>query len=70
MSGVAVAIGLGALTVFEADALRSMGIGGVVVVVATLLFGLTVLPALLAMLGHRVNRLAGPGAQGHSLRRG
>ncbi len=56
ISGVAVAIGLGALTVFEADALRSMGIGGVVVVVATLLFGLTVLPSLLALLGHRVNR--------------
>ena len=70
VSGVAVAIGLGALTVFEADALRSMGIGGVVVVVATLLFGLTVLPSLLAMLGQRVNRWRVPSAQGHSLRRG
>ncbi len=60
VSGIAVAIGLAALIVFEADALRSMGIGGVVVVVATMLFGLTVLPALLAMLGHRVNRLKVP----------
>ena len=60
ISGVAVAIGLGALTVFEAEALRSMGIGGVVVVVATLLFGLTILPALLGMLGHRVNRFKVP----------
>jgi uncharacterized membrane protein YdfJ with MMPL/SSD domain len=60
VSGIAVAIGLGALTVFEAEALRSMGIGGVVVVVATLLFGLTVLPALLGMLGHRVNRFKVP----------
>ena len=60
MSGIAVAIGLAALIVFEADALRSMGIGGVVVVVATMLFGLTVLPALLGMLGHRVNRLKVP----------
>ncbi len=60
VSGVAVAIGLAALIVFEADALRSMGIGGVVVVLATMLFGLTVLPALLALLGHRVNRLKVP----------
>ncbi|HEY7451465.1 MAG TPA: MMPL family transporter [Candidatus Limnocylindria bacterium] len=56
VSGIAVAIGLGALTVFEASALRSMGVGGIVVVVATLLYGLTVLPSLLALLGHRVNR--------------
>jgi RND superfamily putative drug exporter len=60
VSGIAVAIGLAALIVFEADALRSMGIGGVVVVVATLLYGLTVLPAILALLGHRVNRLKVP----------
>ena len=56
ISGVAVAIGLSSLAVFEADALRSMGIGGIVTVVSTLLFGLTVLPAILAMLGPRVNR--------------
>ncbi|MEX0631155.1 MAG: MMPL family transporter [Chloroflexota bacterium] len=60
VSGIAVAIGLGALTVFEAAALRSMGIGGVVVVVATLVYAMTVLPALLGMLGHRVNRLRIP----------
>jgi RND superfamily putative drug exporter len=60
VSGIAVAIGLAALIVFEADALRSMGIGGVVVVVATLVYGLTVLPALLGLLGHRVNRLKVP----------
>jgi RND superfamily putative drug exporter len=60
VSGVAVAIGLAALIVFEAEALRSMGIGGVVVVLATMVFGLTVLPALLGMLGHRVNRLKVP----------
>ena len=60
VSGVAVAIGLSSLIVFEAEALRSMGIGGVITVVSTLLFGLTVLPALLAMLGPRVNRLRVP----------
>ena len=60
VSGVAVAIGLSSLTVFDAAALRSMGIAGIVTVSATLLFGLTVLPALLAMLGPRVNRLRVP----------
>ena len=57
---MAVAIGLSSLVVFDAAALRSMGIGGVITVASTLLFGLTVLPALLAMLGPRVNRLRVP----------
>jgi uncharacterized membrane protein YdfJ with MMPL/SSD domain len=60
VSGIAVAIGLSSLTVFGATALRSMGIAGVVTVVSTLLFGLTLLPALLALLGPRVNRLQLP----------
>ena len=60
VSGVAVAIGLSSLTVFDAAALRSMGIAGVVTVLSTLVFGLTVLPALLALLGPRVNRLRIP----------
>ncbi|MGI8999072.1 MAG: MMPL family transporter [Candidatus Limnocylindria bacterium] len=60
ISGVAVAIGLSSLIVFESPALRSMGIGGVVTVLSTLVFGLTVLPALLGMLGPRVNRLRAP----------
>jgi RND superfamily putative drug exporter len=37
-----------------------MGIGGILTVVSTLVFGLTVLPALLALLGPRVNRLRVP----------
>ncbi len=60
ISGVAVAVGLSSLTVFESPALRSMGIGGVATVLSTLVFGLTVLPALLGMLGPRVNRLRVP----------
>jgi uncharacterized membrane protein YdfJ with MMPL/SSD domain len=60
VSGIAVAIGLSSLTVFQAAALRSMGIAGVITVVATLLYGLTVLPAILALLGPRVNRLRIP----------
>jgi uncharacterized membrane protein YdfJ with MMPL/SSD domain len=60
ISGIAVAIGLASLTVFESAAMRSMGIGGVATVLSTLIFGLTVLPALLGMLGPRVNRLRVP----------
>ncbi len=60
VSGIAVAVGLSALVVFDATALRSMGLGGIVTVVSTLIFGLTVLPALLALLGPRVNRLRVP----------
>jgi uncharacterized membrane protein YdfJ with MMPL/SSD domain len=60
ISGIAVAVGLSSLTVFESAALRSMGIGGVVTVLSTLIFGLTVLPAILGMLGPRVNRLRIP----------
>jgi RND superfamily putative drug exporter len=60
VSGIAVAIGLSSLAVFDAAALRSMGIAGVVTVGASLLVGLTVLPSLLAMLGPRVNRFRIP----------
>ena len=57
ISGTAVALGLLSLTLFPATALGSMGIGGVVVVACTLLFALTVLPAILSLLGHRLNWL-------------
>ncbi len=60
VSGIAVAVGLSSLVAFDAAALRSMGLGGIVTVLSTLIFGLTVLPALLALLGPRVNRLRVP----------
>jgi uncharacterized membrane protein YdfJ with MMPL/SSD domain len=60
VSGVAVGIGLSSLMVFASPALRSMGIGGIVSVSSTLLFAMTLLPALLSMLGPRVNRLRVP----------
>jgi uncharacterized membrane protein YdfJ with MMPL/SSD domain len=60
VSGIAVAVGLSSLVVFDAAALRSMGLGGIVTVLSTLIFGLTVLPALLALLGPRINRLRVP----------
>jgi putative drug exporter of the RND superfamily len=57
-SGMAVAIGLAGLVVFDAPALRSIGIGGAITVFASLFFALTFLPALLGMLGTRVDALS------------
>jgi uncharacterized membrane protein YdfJ with MMPL/SSD domain len=56
-SGVTVAISLASLTLFPETFLRSMGYGGVAVVLVDMIAALTVLPALLAMLGHRVDAL-------------
>ena len=57
-SGIAVAIGLSGLLLFEAPAIRSIGISGSLVVLCSVLYALTFLPALLGMLGHRVNALS------------
>ncbi|HUG31116.1 MAG TPA: MMPL family transporter [Candidatus Limnocylindria bacterium] len=57
-SGVAVAIGLSGLLWFKASGLSSIGLGGAIVVVASVLFSLTFLPAILGMLGPRVNSLS------------
>lgn len=54
-SGVAVATGLAGLLFFERSYLFAMGIGGVLVVALAVVFALTFLPALLAVLGHGVN---------------
>jgi putative drug exporter of the RND superfamily len=54
-SGIAVAIGLSGLLLFEAPAIRSIGIAGALVVVCSVGFALTFLPAVLGMLGPRVN---------------
>ena len=57
-SGIAVAIGLSGLLLFEAPAIRSIGIAGALVVVCSVGFALTFLPAVLGMLGPRVNALS------------
>ncbi len=57
-SGFAVAIGLSGLLLFRASAIASIGIAGGLVVVSTLFFSLTFLPAVLGMLGPRVNALS------------
>ena len=57
-SGVAVAIGLSGLLWFRASGLSSIGLGGAIVVIASVLYSLIFLPALLGMLGPRVNALS------------
>src|SRR5580693_1308229 len=57
VSGVTVAVALTSLMLFPEDFLRSMGYGGVATVAVDVLAALIVLPALLAVLGHRVNSL-------------
>ena len=57
VSGITVAMALASLLLFPEVFLRSMGYGGVATVLVDMLAALTVLPALLALLGHRVNAL-------------
>ena len=56
-SGLTVAIGLGGMLFFKGTFLASMGLAGTFVVATAVIYGLTFLPALLAILGPRVNRL-------------
>jgi RND superfamily putative drug exporter len=55
VSGVTVAISLAGLMIFPQVFLRSMGFGGVSAVLIAMLAALTLLPALLAMLGPKVD---------------
>jgi RND superfamily putative drug exporter len=57
VSGVTVAVALASLLLFPEVFLRSMGYGGVATVLVDMLAALTVLPALLAVLGPKVNAL-------------
>jgi trehalose monomycolate/heme transporter len=57
VSGITVALALASLMLFPEILLRSMGYGGVATVLVDMLAALTVLPALLAVLGPRVNAL-------------
>lgn len=53
-SGVTVAIGLMGMLFFTGTGLPSLGIGGTLAVSVAMLFSVIVLPAVLALLGHRV----------------
>ncbi len=54
-SGLAVSTGLAGLLFFDGSYLVSIGMGGAIVVVLAVTFALTVLPALLAVLGPRIH---------------
>ncbi|CAN5141350.1 MMPL family transporter [soil metagenome] len=58
VSGITVAIAMAGLTLFPQNFLRSMGYGGIAAVLVAMTAALTLLPALLAMLGHRVDALS------------
>jgi trehalose monomycolate/heme transporter len=57
VSGITVALALASLMLFPETFLRSMGYGGVATVLVDMIAALTILPALLAVLGPRVNAL-------------
>lgn len=56
-SGVTVMIGLCGLLIFHSTALRSIGLGGSLVVLISVLAALTLLPALLSVLGTRIDSI-------------
>jgi RND superfamily putative drug exporter len=56
-SGLTVALGLGLLILMPLPFMRSMGVGGVLVPLVSIAACVTLLPALLAVMGHKVNRL-------------
>jgi trehalose monomycolate/heme transporter len=60
VSGLTVAAALSGLLVFPQGMLRSIGLGGIAAVVVAALSALTVLPALLSVLGHRIDWLRVP----------
>src|SRR5579864_3192945 len=59
-SGLAVAVGLSAMLFYQGTFLASLGAAGAIVVAVAVLYGLTFLPALLAVIGPGVNRLRIP----------
>jgi RND superfamily putative drug exporter len=59
-SGLTVAIGLSGLLFYTGTALVSMGVAGAIVVAISVLYGVTLLPALLAILGRRINSIRVP----------
>ncbi len=59
-SGIAVAVGLLSMLFLGLGHLDSMGLAGAIVVVLAVAYAMTLIPALLAVLGHRVDSLRLP----------
>lgn len=68
ISGSTVAIGFGALMLSRLNVVWSIGLGGVVVVAISVVSSLTLIPALLALFGGAVDRLALPFVRGRDTR--
>lgn len=56
-SGITTALGLAGLLIFELSMLRSIGIGGIVVIAASVAVALTLVPAILSVVGTRIDAL-------------
>jgi putative drug exporter of the RND superfamily len=57
VSGSTVAIGLVSMVLLPVPVIRSIGIGGMLIPAVSVITSITLLPALLATLGHRINRV-------------
>jgi putative drug exporter of the RND superfamily len=57
VSGSTVAVGLLSMVVLPLPLVRSMGIGGMLIPAVSVLTAITLLPALLAVMGERINRM-------------
>src|SRR5260370_33656190 len=57
VSGSTVAVGLPSMVILPLPFIRSIGIGGMLIPAVSVLAAITLLPALLAVLGTRINRL-------------
>ncbi|HEU5287404.1 MAG TPA: MMPL family transporter [Candidatus Limnocylindria bacterium] len=69
-SGLTVAIGLSGMLFYEGTYLSSMGIAGAIVVASAVFYGLTFLPALLAVIGRRIDAIKIPILAGDPTGRG
>jgi putative drug exporter of the RND superfamily len=57
VSGSTVAVGLLSMIVLPLPFIRSIGIGGMLIPAVSVIASITLLPAMLALLGHRINRV-------------
>jgi RND superfamily putative drug exporter len=64
-SGITVGVAISSLVLFPVMFLRSMAYGGAAAVAVAMVAALTALPALLGVLGHRVDKLRLPGFRRH-----
>ena len=62
-SGMTVVLALVGLLVFPLSIFKSMGLGAILVVISAIIASMTILPAIISLLGDRVNKLRMPFSQ-------